>query len=221
MAVGFRVRNGANVFQIDETYQNFVFKLKGSSTTNTLYVFDLYYRDITVADCTSPILVVKSGSAHAILGGQVSGTTWTWRVLMQGNATAFDYYVFDVAPVDTTPGPALRIRHPVSGVPIFSTNQKPFRIAPGSCVSNGLWPYPDKTDFTAGRTYAALQLNWGFGESEEDDITGEKEAWYGGCFSASGALYYDHLTYARIGVGNQFIASEETAVFLAVDVTDY
>jgi len=218
---GLRVKNANGVFQIDLDYINYVFKSKGSSTTNTLAAFDLYYRDITVSDCTAPILAIKSASAHLIQGGQVSGTTWTWRVLLQGNGTAFDYYVFDLAPVDTTPGPGLRLRHPVTGVPVYSSTQKPLRIAPGELVSHELWPSPDLTTFGAGRVWAAYQLENGYGESEIDDITGERENWWGGAFTTSDGLGYDHLTYARFGSGNQYIAVEVSPLFLAVDVTNY
>jgi len=221
MTVGLRVRNGSNVYQIDETYQNYVFKTKGSSTTNTLYTYNLYYRDISVSDCIAPIIAIKSAGAFVILGGQVSGSTWTWRVLLVGNASAFDYYVFDIAPVDLSSGPALRIKHPVTGVPIYSSKQKPLRICPGNLVSNGLWPYPDETVFAPGRVLAGMQLSWGFGESEINDVTGERENWYGACAPTTGSMYYEHLTYAKIGVGYQYIASETTAVFLAVDVTNY
>jgi len=220
MAAGLRVKNAAGVYQIDETYVNFVFISKASSTTNTLAINDLYYRDISVSGRTAPILAVKSASAHAIYGGQVSGDTWTWRVLMQGNGTAFDYYVFDLAPVDTTAGPGLRVYN-AAGDPVYSSNQNPLRIAPGTLVSNGLWPSADLTTFGAGRTWAALQIGWGFGESEINDISGERENWYGGAFTTSDGLGYDHLTYAKIGSGYGFIASETTAVFLAVDVTHY
>jgi hypothetical protein len=219
MPAGLQVFNDRGVYQIDETYVNYVLVAKGSATTDTAFSPFGYYKEISAAGRTAPMLAIAAPEPMCIHSGAVSGGTWTWRALAAFNAITFDYYIFDLAPAagDTF---GLEILNAAS-VPVYHTGQKPLRIA-GEVVGSGdAWPPADDVIFDAGRNYAAIQTVFGFGESEVDDVTLGRENWVVGARAITGGIGYGHITYAITGGGNPIIANESVGRFLAVDVTDY
>lgn len=231
MPAGLQIFNDAGVYQIDETYINYVLISKGTATTNSAspnYSFSarpIYYVEITATGRTAPILALKGtyGDAVCVVGGSVSDGTWKWRVAASDNGISFDYYIFDVAPLSSD-NFGLQVFN-TAGDPVFHSSQKPLRVA-GTFTSNGeILPYANtgnQQDFGTSRTWAAVQLYAGNGENELEEGGEVNYAWWEGVYShANGIGVGAVLTRLTAGSGYGAFSPWRFSVWLAIDVTNY
>lgn len=124
MPVGFQCFTDNGTVQIDENFVCSSFRL-GGTITATLgwdYPPNRYY-DIVVTSATFPMIALTSASAYVTIAGiSVSGTTWTFRVLVVGGDYTFQYYVYDKPVAPTGPGFGFQVFKP-DGDLVWDSNQ--------------------------------------------------------------------------------------------------
>jgi hypothetical protein len=168
MALGLFAKGDSGAVQIDENYHNLSLiqkstvattaNLPGSST-------GISYYDLIVPNCVAPVLALTCALAATYLISDISGSTYTFRILV-GNpdraantaGTAVTYYLFD-APLAGGSGFGLKV-FKADGSIAFNSNYPPMRVVdfwPNYMTASGA--HPDTT--YAPGTYAWIVARGG------------------------------------------------------------
>lgn len=160
MPTGLQVLNDSGDIVIDEEYRSFALKSSGSATMGSTDIGGtaaIYTVDITVTNCTTPMLALKAANYVSVLGVNVSGSTYTWTVSSNVASFSFDWWCFDVAavPADTF-GLAV---YNAAGELVFHSSSKAMRVVRSDDAGTG---GTSGIALTSGRTYAVIQGSNGF-----------------------------------------------------------
>lgn len=126
MAVGLRVRNNANIIQIDNQYKNLAMKQKGTVSTVAGVIpqfnSNIAYATITVSGVNPQLALIPSEAAVAALWYiSRSGSDFTFHIVSRAAAT-IPYYIFDNTTTGTA-GAKLKMRDAAGNLFFDSSNK--------------------------------------------------------------------------------------------------
>jgi hypothetical protein len=171
MVSGLQVFNDDNVFQIDQDYQGFAMKYKGTismvvdpiSRPNPIYI-----GSVTVS-AINPIMAISSNAHCGIYSITSSGGYWTFNIRSSlYGLTSVDYWIFDVVSnVTITDTVGLEVFN-ASGTRVWHSSMKPLNIV-DVITMDPIYPtwrgYSEAVEQIAesilpsGRAYAIVQGN--------------------------------------------------------------
>lgn len=219
MAVGMRAYNDSGVLQFDDNTPNFQLRQSGSGTCNTSQSSGgrtRYYTQITVTNCTSPMIALGNCSTRVcVYNISVSGSTWTFTIMSNTNGATFNYYVFDQG-VSVSGNVGMRF-FTAAGNLAYQTNGKPLRIVGSSAGT-----------YTSGRTYAVIQTSNGWSYTNTDIFADGNIDYLAtlGAFTVASNVISDagftYESYSYTGTpGYNDSYTDPNYALLVIDVTNY
>ena len=220
MSFGFVAYNDSGTYQADDTYANYAITSSGTGTFATDYSFAN-----TIVSCTitvtgvAPLIAYSCGSRMSQMTVSNSGSTWSFYMTSKvaANGSTFSYWIFDKADQATPSGTMGLEVFNASGVRVFHSHTKVLRVAG---IGAGT--------YTAGRTYATIQLTLGMAYNETD-ISGVGTnyrinlSFSGSSVSSNvvtlGTSVYENYTTTSI-TGDTY-SNATAGLYIVIDVTNY
>lgn len=218
---GLRILNTAGTVQIDELYKNMEVRAVGTATTTMAYSGAASIAEIAYSGA-NPILVIRSANPATLYKQQVSGSSWTFYVVVLGaTGQSVDYWIFDNPDNATPTGYGLAV-YSASGDVIFNSNKKYLRVV--DFFKGTGWSADNRT-YVSGRVYGFATVFAGYGEQLITLSGGfyiRNEFAMSGSNITNGIRFEGALISSEVQAGS--VTDGETYYrfgFMVVDLTDY